>query len=190
MTQLEIWLLAIGLAMDCFTVSIASGILQKQWHGRTIMIMALAFGLFQAGMPLIGWMFTQYFSGLIESFDHWIAFGLLAYLGGRMILGSLKKEEECKQYNPTRLRVILTLAIATSIDALAIGISFACIGMLTFRSILNPVIIIGIASFLFSFIGYGIGVFCGKRFRLPVEPIGGAILIAIGCHILIEHIMV
>lgn len=124
MTGLEIWLLAIGLAMDCFAVSIASGIILKRTRWRPMLIMAFAFGLFQAIMPLIGWMCVKTFSHLIESIDHWIAFGILAFLGGRMIWESFK-EECCQLFNPASLKVVLTMAVATSIDALAVGISFA-----------------------------------------------------------------
>ena len=125
MTGLEIWLLAIGLAMDCFAVSIASGIILKRTQWRPMLVMAFAFGFFQALMPFIGWMFAKSFSHLIESVDHWIAFAILAFLGGRMIFESFKEEECCQLFNPTKLKVVFTMAIATSIDALAIGISFA-----------------------------------------------------------------
>jgi len=121
MTGLEIWLLAIGLAMDCFAVSIASGIILKRTQWRPMLVMAFAFGFFQALMPFIGWMFAKSFSHLIESVDHWIAFAILAFLGGRMIFESFKEEECCQLFNPTKLKVVFTMAIATSIDALAIG---------------------------------------------------------------------
>ena len=100
MTGLEIWLLAIGLAMDCFAVSIASGIILKRTRWRPMLIMTFAFGLFQAIMPLIGWMCVKTFSHLIESIDHWIAFGILAFLGGRMIWESFKEEECCQPGKP------------------------------------------------------------------------------------------
>lgn len=189
MSLIEIWLIAIGLAMDCFTVSVASGIIQRQWHGRTVAIMATAFGLFQGAMPVIGWLFTRHLKGIVSSFDHWIAFILLAYLGGKMIVDSLKKGDEEHHFDPGSLKVVLTLAVATSIDALAIGISFACIGMSDWSDISLPVCIIGIVSLVLSVVGYGLGVFFGKRFRFPVEPIGGLILIGIGCRILYEHLI-
>ena len=113
MTGLEIWLLAIGLAMDCFAVSIASGIILKRTQWRPMLVMAFAFGFFQALMPFIGWMFAKSFSHLIESVDHWIAFAILAFLGGRMILESFKEEECCKLFNPANPKVVLTMAIAT-----------------------------------------------------------------------------
>ena len=119
MTGLEIWLLAVGLAMDCFAVSIASGIILKRVRLRPMLVMAVSFGFFQALMPLLGWIGASFFSHLIESIDHWIAFGILAFLGGRMIMESFK-DEGCKhEYDPTSLKVVLALAVATSIDALA-----------------------------------------------------------------------
>ena len=138
MTTLEIWLLAISLAMDCFTVSITSGIIMRRICWRTFFIMAFFFGLFQAVMPLIGWFAASRFSHLIEDYDHWIAFGLLAFLGGRMIKESFSNEDK-RCFDPTKLKVVVTLAIATSIDALAIGISFAFVGINSFTSILSPI---------------------------------------------------
>ena len=129
MTGLEIWLLAVGLAMDCFAVSIASGIILKRARLRPMLVMAISFGFFQALMPLLGWIGASFFSHLIESIDHWIAFGILAFLGGRMIMESFK-DEDCKhEYDPTSLKVVLALAVATSIDALAVGVSFAFLGI-------------------------------------------------------------
>lgn len=187
MSTLEIWLLAISLAMDCFTVSITSGIIMRRACWRTFFVMAFFFGLFQALMPLIGWFCASRFSHLIENYDHWIAFGMLALLGGRMIKESFNGDDTCC-FDPTRLKVVLTLAVATSIDALAVGISFAFVGMHSPASILSPVIIIGITSFALSLIGSLIGVFCGKRFNLRMELWGGLVLIAIGVKILTEHL--
>lgn len=187
MTTLEIWLLAISLAMDCFTVSITSGIIMRRICWRTFFVMAFFFGLFQAVMPLIGWFSASRFSYLIEDYDHWIAFGLLAILGGRMIKESLSGDDQCC-FDPTSLKVVLTLAVATSIDALAIGISFAFVGMNSFSSILSPIAIIGFASFVISLAGNLIGVFCGKRFNMRMGLWGGLVLIFIGVKILIEHL--
>lgn len=190
MTQLEIWLLAVSLAMDCFTVSVASGIIQRRWNNRTVATMVLAFGLFQGGMTLAGWFFTSHLRGVIEAYDHWVAFLLLSYLGGKMIWDGLKgDEEEAHHFDPTCMKTVLTLAVATSIDALAVGISFACIGMSEWNVVTMPFLIIALVSFLFTWVGYGIGVFFGKRFKFPVEPVGGLVLIVIGCRILCEHIL-
>lgn len=187
MSNIEIWLLAIGLGMDCFTVSIASGIHLKQVTWGTFLKMAFFFGLFQAVMPIAGWFGAHYFSHYIETCDHWISFGLLTFLGVKMIRESFKEEEE-KNFDPTLFKVILTLSIATSIDALAIGVSFAFMEMDTFQSILWPITAIGIASFALSLAGSFMGVFFGKRFNLHMELWGGIILIGIGIKILLEHL--
>ena len=190
MTGLEIWLLAIGLAMDCLAVSIASGIILKRIQWRPMLVMAFFFGLFQAIMPLLGWLGASTFSHLIESVDHWIAFAILAFLGGRMIKESFKEEDCCQRFNPASLKVVITMAIATSIDALAIGVSFAFLGIKSCSSILYPVGVIGFASFLMSLIGliFGIRFGCGIARKLRAELWGGIILILIGTKILIEHL--
>ena len=190
MTGLEIWLLAIGLAMDCLAVSIASGIILKRIQWRPMLVMAFFFGLFQAIMPLLGWLGASTFSHLIESVDHWIAFAILAFLGGRMIKESFKEEDCCQRFNPASLKVVITMAIATSIDALAIGVSFAFLGIKSCSSILYPVGIIGFVSFLTSLIGliFGIRFGCGIARKLRAELWGGIILILIGTKILIEHL--
>lgn len=190
MTGLEIWLLAVGLAMDCFAISIASGILLKRMLWRPMLTMAFFFGLFQALMPLLGWLGASAFSHLIESLDHWIAFAILTFLGVRMIRESYK-DEDCKhEYDPKSLKVVLALAVATSIDALAIGVSFAFLGMKSFQEILPPVSIIGFVSFVMSLAGlaFGIRFGCGIARRLRAELWGGIILIIIGTKILIEHL--
>ena len=190
MTGLEIWLLAIGLAMDCLAVSIASGIILNRIQWRPMLVMAFFFGLFQAIMPLLGWLGASTFSHLIESVDHWIAFAILAFLGGRMIKESFKEEDCCQRFNPASLKVVITMAIATSIDALAIGVSFAFLGIKSCSSILYPVGIIGFVSFLMSLIGliFGIRFGCGIARKLRAELWGGIILILIGTKILIEHL--
>lgn len=191
MTTIEIWLLAVGLAMDCFAISIASGIMLKRTLWRPMLMMAFFFGLFQAGMPLIGWACASTFSHLIEDVDHWIAFGILAFLGVRMVRESFK-EEDCRQdFDPTRLKVVLMLAVATSIDALAVGVSFAFLGMKSVAAILPSVGIIGFVSFALSLAGllFGIRFGCGIARRLKAELWGGIILILIGLKILIEHLI-
>ena len=165
MTGLEVWLLAIGLAMDCF-------------------------GVFQALMPLLGWTGASTFSHLIESVDHWIAFAILAFLGGHMVRESFKEEDCRHDFNATSLKVGLTMAIATSIDALAIGISFAFLGIRDFSAILSPICIIGFVSFALSMAGLIFGIKCGCGFarKLRAELWGGIILMIIGAKILIEHL--
>lgn len=191
MNSLDIWMLAIALAMDCFTVSIVSGVIVRRWLWGMILRMAFLFGLFQAAMPLIGWLATNHFSEQLETIDHWIAFGLLAFIGGKMIRESFGPEEEEKQFNPRNLHTQLLLAVATSIDALAIGISFACTGYRHFSQIAYPLFVIGLVSFMFSLFGYKLGVKFGKSIARKLKPelLGGIILIVIGIKILITHLM-
>ena len=185
MNLLDIILLAVALAMDCFTVSIVSGVMLS----RRVIRMAFLFGFFQAMMPLLGWLGISHFQAYMEAYDHWIAFSLLAFIGGKMIWESFGPEEE-QHFNPSKLRTQLLLAVATSIDALAVGISFACTGFAMVSQLTMPLLIIGIVSLLFSIIGYHLG----RRFgsiitrRLKPELFGGIILILIGVKILITHL--
>ena len=194
MSLIDIILLAVALAMDCLTVSIVSGVIrvkseevksEKWW----IIRMAVLFGLFQAMMPLIGWLGISHFQAYMEAYDHWIAFAMLGFIGGRMVWESFSPEEE-QHFNPRRLRTQLLLAVATSIDALAVGISFACTGYTAVGQLTLPLIIIGVVSFLFSLIGYQLGARFGHSIarRLKPELFGGIILIGIGVKILLEHL--
>lgn len=189
MTHFYIWFLAVALAMDCLAVSIASGIIYRRVRWKPMLAMAFLFGFFQAFNPLVGWVATGSFHHLIERFDHWIAFLILAFLGVRMIIDSYKKEEE-KAFNPRKLRVIFTLAIATSIDALAVGVSFSCMGITALSNLLYPLAAIGIVSFAMSLMGLFLGIYCGKGIakRLRAELWGGIILIIIGVKVLLEHL--
>ena len=189
MSALDLWLLAIGLAMDCFTVSIASGIILKRIEWKPILSMAFCFGLFQALMPLISWALFVRVGSLLQQIDHWVAFGLLLFLGGNMIREAFSKEEE-HHFNPHRWVVILTLAVATSIDALAVGISFAFIGFNTLTSMVYPLVVIGLVSFVFSLVGSGLGIWFGVGIAKKLKPelLGGIILIIIGCKIVIQHL--
>lgn len=189
MNSLDIWLLAVALAMDCFTVSIVSGVIVRRFMLGLVLRLAVFFGAFQALMPLIGWMATNHFSEALESIDHWIAFGLLSFIGGKMIKEAFEEEGE-HTFNPQRLVTQLLLAIATSIDALAVGISFACIGYHSLDSLLWPLIVIGVVSFTFSVLGYMLGVRFGRRIerRLKPELLGGVILLVIGVKILLSHL--
>lgn len=189
MSLLDITFLALALAMDCFTVSIVSGVIIRKYVLSVILRMAFLFGLFQAMMPFIGWLGTSYFSHYLESVDHWIAFGLLAFLGGKMIKDSFGSEEEA-HFNPSKLTSQLLFAVATSIDAVAVGISFACLGYKSVDQLAVPLAIIGVCSFVMSILGNVLGVVCGKSIvkRLKPELIGGIILLLIGFRILYEHI--
>ena len=182
MTGLEIWLLAIGLAMDCFAVSIASGIILKRIQWRPMLVMALAFGLFQALMPFIGWMFAKTFSHLIESIDHWIAFILLALIGANMIREAFGEEEQLD--DSFSVKTMLPLAVATSIDALAVGVSFACIDV----DIVPAIAIIGTTTFILSAVGIKIGNVFGAKYKSKAEFLGGAVLILLGLKILLEDL--
>lgn len=189
MSLFDILLLSVALAMDCFTISIVSGIVlgRKEWS--VILQLSFLFGLFQAMMPFFGWLATSHFSQYIEAYDHWIAFALLAFLGTRMIKESFSPEEEQK-FNPANLKTQLVMAVATSIDALAIGISFACTGYRTIRQLAFPLLAIGIASFLFGVLGQHLGIHFGNAIRKRIRPelLGGIILIFIGIKILITHL--
>ena len=194
MSLIDIILLAVALAMDCLTVSIVSGVIEvkseevkdEKWW---IIRMAFLFGLFQAMMPLIGWLGISHFQTYMEAYDHWIAFTMLGFIGGRMVWESFNPDQE-QHFNPRKLRTQLLLAIATSIDALAVGISFACTGYTAVGQLTLPLIIIGVVSFLFSLIGYRLGARFGRSIarRLKPELFGGIILIGIGVKILAEHL--
>ena len=190
MTHIEVWLMALALAMDCFAVSVASGIIFRRIMPRQMIAMVFLFGFFQALNPLLGWLGAEMFRELIESFDHWIAFGILAFLGVRMIMDSFKEEEK-KSFNPRRMKVIFTLAIATSIDALAVGISFSCIGYSSLVQLAYPLAAIGVVSSLMTAVGLWLGVRFGKAFaeRLRAELWGGIVLIIIGLKVLYEHLL-
>ena len=189
MNQLDIWFLALALPMDCFAVSIASGIIVKKHLGKMMIRMAFLFGLFQAAMPLIGWLGVSTFTSYLENIDHWIAFGLLAFLGGRMIRESFLPEEE-KKIKPRKLKTQVVLAIATSIDALAVGISFACTGFSNIKMLTCPLLIIGFVSFVMSIIDVLLGVKFGKPITKKLKPelLGGVILIFIGIKVLLSHL--
>ena len=194
MGLIDIILLAVALAMDCLTVSIVSGVIEvkseevkdEKWW---IIRMAFLFGLFQAMMPLIGWLGISHFQAYMEAYDHWIAFTMLGFIGGRMVWESFGSDEE-QHFNPRKLRTQLLLAIATSIDALAVGISFACTGYTAVGQLTLPLIIIGVVSFLFSLIGYRLGARFGRSIARKLKPelFGGIILIGIGVKILMEHL--
>ena len=189
MSLLDIILLAVALAMDCLTVSVVSGVLKRSLPGGCIVRMAFLFGFFQALMPLIGWLGISHFQSYMEAYDHWIAFSLLAFIGGRMVWESFHPEEG-QHFDPSRLRTQLLLAVATSIDALAVGISFACMGYTALSQLILPLTVIGMVSFLFSLLGYGVGSRFGGGVvsRFKPELIGGLILIFIGVRILLEHL--
>ena len=189
---LDIALLSVALAMDCFTVSIVCGISCRRWMPRLMLQMSVLFGVFQALMPLIGWLGTSLFSQYLEAVDHWIAFGLLSFLGGRMIRESVSAGNNEEHHSiPSALTTQLLLAVATSIDALAIGISFACTGYKTAAQLSFPLVVIGVGSFLFSVLGNRLGIRFGIAIRRKLNPelFGGLVLIFIGIKVLLTHIL-
>lgn len=188
MNTLEIWLTALALAMDSFTVAITAGLILKRVQLRHFFMIAFFFGAFQALMPLMGWAGSVHFYRFIESYDHWIAFAILVFLGVRMIREGIQDGEE-KHFDPTKLATVLVLAVGVSIDALAVGISFTCVGMNTLASIAYPLIAIGVTSFVLALGGCFLGSLIGDRLRFPVEPLGGAVLVILGVKILLEHLM-
>ena len=183
MTFVELLLIAIGLSMDAFSVSICKGLTTKRFSWRMALLCGLWFGFFQALMPVIGYFLGAQFQELIEAYDHWIAFGLLFLIGANMIREALSKKEESANGN-LDVKTMFLLAIATSIDALAVGVSFACIQVKLWSSVL----IIGITTFLFSVLGVKIGNVFGSKYEKSAGIIGGIILILIGLKILLEHL--
>lgn len=184
MNFLTIFLTSLGLAMDAFAVSVGSGISLKKVTIKDAVIIATFFGGFQFMMPLIGWITGLTFREFIISFDHWIAFALLSLIGGKMLYEAWQGEEEETDTDFRNLYVLLTLAIATSIDALAVGVGFSVIK----TPIITAVVIIGIITFLLSFSGVYLGSKFGHLFEKQAEIIGGFILIGIGFKILLEHL--
>lgn len=188
MSLIDIILLAVALAMDCFTISIVSGIIMQRPQWRAIAQMGLLFGLFQALMPFVGWLAMVHFAAHVEHFGHWLAMGLLTFIGGRMVWQSLRGDaQEEQRFNPTHLPTQLWLALATSIDALAVGISMAFTGFTSLRSLVMPLVVIGLVSLVFTWIGHWLGLRVGKAVsrRMNPELLGGLLLIAIGLKILI-----
>ena len=175
--------------MDCFAVSVVCGVVIRRQEAGIMLRLAFFFGFFQALMPLIGWALTSRFSTYLEAVDHWIAFAMLAFIGGKMIRDSFKAEEEAR-LNPRKVKTQLVLAIATSIDALAVGITYACTGYSSLSRLSTPLAAIGLVSFGMSLIGFSLGVRFGEVVNQKMRPelLGGIILMGIGIKILIEHL--
>jgi putative Mn2+ efflux pump MntP len=179
-------LIAVGLAMDAFAVSIVTGSVYRELHVKHALRMALFFGAFQALMPIIGSLAGLTLRACISDYDHWIAFGLLAFVGGKMIYESFAIESAEKDLDPANLMILLTLSVATSIDALAVGVTLS---LLT-TSIALAVTIIGVITFGLSYLGIEIGKRFGHFCESKIEILGGLILIAIGIKIVISHLAV
>ena len=174
--------LAVGLSMDAFAVSICKGLSIRALMPRHAVIVGLWFGAFQALMPLVGWLLGAAFADMIASVDHWIAFVLLSLIGGNMIREALGGEEE-RMDNSFTPRAMLPLAVATSIDALAVGVTFAFLKV----DIIWAVSLIGVITFALSAVGVKVGAIFGGKFRSKAELAGGAVLILMGLKILLEH---
>jgi putative Mn2+ efflux pump MntP len=176
--------LALALAMDAFAVALGTGAVLSRLTGRHLFRLGFHFGLFQALMPVIGWLAGQTIIQWVSAWDHWIAFSLLAIIGGRMIYEALSNEEKTEDRDPTRGLSLVMLSIATSIDALAVGFSLSVIGI----SIWMPSLVIGLVAGILTIIGMLLGGRIGDRWGARVEVFGGLVLIAIGIKILIEHL--
>lgn len=187
MSLIELVLLAIGLSMDAFAVSVGKGLGMRRPNHAQALALALTFGLFQGGMPLIGWAVGSQFAGAIEAVDHWIAFGLLAFIGGRMLYEAWSKHtaDAPPIGDPgLSLKMLLVLGVATSIDALAAGVGFA---FLQLDIWLVAGLVAGI-TFVLAYAGVVLGHQFGSRWERPAEIAGGLILIALGLKILLEHL--
>lgn len=179
----ELFLIAVGLSMDAFAVAICKGLSMQKMNPRHALIIGLYFGGFQGLMPLIGYALGVRFQNAIISYDHWIAFILLTAIGGNMIKESLSPEEDTCDAS-IAFKDMVILAVATSIDALAVGVTFAFLKV----QIIPAVTFIGVITFLFSIIGVKAGNVFGSRYKSKAELAGGVILIAIGLKILVEHL--
>lgn len=183
MSFLELGILAFALSMDAFAVAICLGLGMQKATFKRALIIGLYFGIFQALMPLIGYFVASLFAEKIQKFDHWIAFALLLFLGLKMIFGCFKKEkEENKEISLTPPKMI-PYAIATSIDALAVGVSLAFLDV----GIWPAVLLIGVVTFALSMVAVKLGSFFGLKFKTKAEFIGGIVLVLIGIKILLEH---
>ena len=181
----ELLLIGVGLSMDAFAVSICQGLCMPRLNWRHAGVIALFFGGFQALMPVLGWVLGSQFAGYIQSFDHGIAFVLLGLIGFNMIREALSPDEEEEACAVgLDLKQLLVLAVATSIDALAVGVTFAFLDV----KILPAISIIGCTTFLLSLVGVAVGNFFGARYKQRAELTGGVILILLGLKILLEHL--
>ena len=184
MSFLTIFILAIGLGIDAFSVAIGIGAANQKKSWAPVLRLSLAFGLFQFFMPLIGWLAGSTVAEMIQTLDHWIAFGLLVLIGGKMIREAFEKETDGEEPDRTKGWPLLVLSIATSIDALAVGFSFSLLK----TPILFPATIIGVVCFCMTAVGMIFGKGLARVFGKKVEIVGGIVLIGIGVKILIEHL--
>ncbi len=184
MSIVNLLLIALGVSADAFAVSLTQGVRARERLQRTAVTIAIVFGVFQALMPLIGWAIGSQLSTFISPYDHWLAFGLLALIGGRMLWEAIRHRHQPVRPDRIRIRELLALGLATSIDALAVGLSFAFLQV----AIIPAVLLIGVVTAVVSYAGVLIGRRVGERFQTPAEIIGGIVLIGIGVKILVEHL--
>lgn len=185
----ELLMIGVGLSMDAFAVAVCKGLGMSRVNWRHAFVIALFFGGFQALMPFVGWALGTQFAALITPVDHWIAFVLLAVIGGKMLVDALRGEdddgaESAANTDTLDVKELVMLAVATSIDALAVGITFAFLGV----DIVGAVAVIGVTTFVLSFAGVAVGNQFGARFEKPASIVGGVVLILIGLKILLEHL--
>ena len=183
MSVIELFILAIGLAMDAFAVSVCKGLAMKRITVKECAVVGLWFGGFQALMPAIGYLLGSQFSAYIESFSSWIAFGLLLLIGGNMIKEALSKDDDDDVNDSLAFKTMFVMAIATSIDALAVGITFAALKV----NLWLAVALIGIITFIISAAGVKIGNIFGAKYKSKAELAGGIVLVILGVKILLEH---
>ena len=186
---LDLFVIGVGLSMDAFAVAICKGLGMHRINLRHAFVIALFFGGFQALMPLIGFFLGSYLAELVNPIDHWIAFGLLAFIGAKMLWDAFKSDADDGQSDSAQeealdLKELLMLAVATSIDALAVGITFAFLEV----NIWIAITVIGLTTFALSFAGVVVGNRFGARYERPSTIVGGVVLIAIGVKILLEHL--
>ena len=180
----EILFIGVGLSMDAFAVSVCKGLSTRELRWKHFLLVGAWFGGFQALMPALGYLLGSSFERYVAAFDHWVAFVLLAIIGGNMIKEALSSEEE-KTDSSFAVKTMFVMAVATSIDALAVGITF---GVLSGVRILPAVLLIGVTTFLLSMLGLKVGNVFGLRYKAKAELAGGVILILIGLKILLEHL--
>ena len=185
---IELFVIGVGLSMDAFAVAVCKGLGMKMVNWRHAFVIALMFGGFQGLMPLIGWALGSQLTSLIEPVDHWIAFILLVFIGGKMLWDAFRGDDGCETCGCAEekldMRELLMMAVATSIDALAVGVTFAFLGV----NVMAAVVVIGVTTFALSFVGVAVGNRFGARFEKPATVAGGVVLVLIGLKILLEHL--
>ena len=185
---IELFVIGVGLSMDAFAVAVCKGLGMKMVNWRHAFVIALMFGGFQGLMPLIGWALGSQLTSLIEPVDHWIAFILLVFIGGKMLWDAFRGDDGCETCGCAEekldMRELLMMAVATSIDALAVGVTFAFLGV----NVMATVVVIGVTTFALSFVGVVVGNRFGARFEKPATVAGGVVLVLIGLKILLEHL--